>query len=60
MLWQKTGATYYNAHLRLKDKGCACKGMVVCNNWNVSAYGPLLLSTIPRGMKNDQHRILVK
>ncbi len=31
MPWPKTGAT--NAHLRLADKGCTIKGLVVRNSW---------------------------
>ena len=35
MTWTQTGATQYHAHLGLPDKGCAIKGLVVCNNWDL-------------------------
>ena len=40
MSWPKTGAT--RAQLGLYVKGCAIKGLVVCNSWDVSAFGPTL------------------
>ncbi len=30
MSWPQSGTTYYHAHLGLKDKGRAIKGIVVC------------------------------
>ena len=35
MPWPQTGATHYQAHLGLRDKGRAIKGLVVCNNWDL-------------------------
>ena len=35
MPWPKTGATQYHAQLGLLDKGCAIKGLVVCNSWEL-------------------------
>ena len=40
MPWPKTDATQYNAQLGLPDKGCAIKGLVVCNSWDLE---PLVL-----------------
>ncbi len=34
----QTGATQYNAHLGLTDKGLAIKGFVVCNNWDIEPF----------------------
>ena len=33
--WPQTGATQYNAHLGLLDKGRAIKRLVVFNNWDL-------------------------
>ncbi len=33
MPWPQTGATQYDAHLGLTDKGRAIKGLFVCNSW---------------------------
>ena len=35
MTWSKTEATHYHAQLELPDKGCAIRGLVVCNNWDL-------------------------
>ena len=35
MPWPQTGATQYHAQLGLLDKGCAIKGLVVCNSWDL-------------------------
>ncbi len=35
MPWPKTGRTQYHSQLSLPDKGCAIKGLVVCNNWDI-------------------------
>ncbi len=49
----KPGVTLYYGQLRLQDKGCAIKGLVVCNSWNINAITPakqsdsMLLSTVP-------------
>ncbi len=32
MPWPKTGATQYHGQLGLSEKGCAIKGLVVCND----------------------------
>ena len=32
MPWTLTGETQYHAQLGLPDKGCAIKGLVVCND----------------------------
>ncbi len=34
-LVKKTGATQYHAQIGLPDKGCAFKGLVVCNSWDL-------------------------
>ena len=54
MLWPQKGATHYHAKMGLPDKGCAMKGLVVCNNWDLEPLdrpanqsGPRLLSTVP-------------
>ncbi len=38
MPWPKTGATQYNAQLGLPYKGCAIKGLVVCNSRNLEPW----------------------
>ena len=35
MTWPQTGATQHHAQLGIPDKGCAIKGLVVCNNWDL-------------------------
>ena len=35
MSWPTTVATHYSAQLGLPDKGCAIKGLVFCNNWEL-------------------------
>ena len=35
MPWHQTGITHYHAQLGLPDKGCAIKGLVVCNSLNL-------------------------
>ena len=35
MPWPQTGGTQYHAQLGLPDKGCAIRGLVVCNNWDL-------------------------
>ncbi len=32
MPWSKTGTTHYNEQIGLPEKGCAIKGLVVCEN----------------------------
>ncbi len=36
----KTSSTHYFAQLRLSEKGRAIKGLIACNSWDVSAFGP--------------------
>ena len=57
MPWTQTGATQYHAQLGLLDKGCAIKGLVVCNNWDLEPLDLLnglvlgrLLSTVLWGI----------
>ena len=33
--WLQTGVTHCHAQLGLPDKGCAIKGLVVCNYWDL-------------------------
>ncbi len=54
MLWPKTGTTQYYTQLRLSDKGCVIKGLVVYNSKDLEPLdgpakrsGPRLLSTVP-------------
>ena len=42
---------YFLYQLELPDKGRAIKGLVVCNNQDISAFGPTLLSTV--GIKQE-------
>ena len=41
MPWPQIGATQYHAQLGLPDKGRAIKGLVVCNNLDLEAWGLL-------------------
>ncbi len=41
MPWPQTGATQYHAQLGLPDKGYAIKELVVCNSWDLEAWGLL-------------------
>ncbi len=36
MSWPKTGTTYHHAQLINSEKGCAIKGLVVCNGWDLA------------------------
>ncbi len=40
MTWPKIDETHYCEQLGILDKDHAFKGLVVCNSWDVSAFGP--------------------
>ena len=53
----KTGATNYHAQLGLPDKGCAIKGLVVCNNWDLEPLD--LLDGLDLGCYQPSPEVLI-
>ena len=52
MLWPKTEATQYHAQLGPTVKDGAIKGLVVCNDWDLS----LTLKTLQTGRRTDRQK----
>ncbi len=57
MPWPKPGATQYHAQLRLPDKGCAIKGLVVCNNWDLEPLD--ILNGLALGCYQSSPEVLI-
>ena len=53
----KTGATQHHAQLKLTDKGCAIKGLVVCNDWDLVPLD--LLNCLALGCYQPSPEVLI-
>ncbi len=57
MPWLQIGATQYHEQLGHPDKGCAIKGLVICNDWDLVPLN--LINSLAIGCYQPSPEILI-